>query len=620
MNEATILLVQPNPALARQQARVLLQPGVQLVGASSGEEALLRFRRKAPDLVVLDSQLPDLDGFSVCARMRLDALEGDMPILVTSWRPRGAERAVAAGADAVLKHPVEAADLVALVRELLAKGAKATGGFAGATLEPMPPLGGMVKQREGAQSWKPFRAEALPRLLLDLHQQRYCGQLEIEARDLRSRIHFSRGHPTGVRLRSPDTWLGNLLVSAGHLTRERISHATSLAIRRGVPLGRLLVAHRLLDPISLDRVLQIQTIRRVASLRRLPPGRYRLAQEGLCTEEAGFPTHIAAVLWHMADENVPVPPFSEAAKQQYVHTQPDFGHVWNFLDPKGQAAGLRLVLLGGGRVADALALVGERVLPLLALLRHTGVMTLSETPVDAARRASLLVRTNLEPYRERLEADHAIACGADCYTVLGISAAAGPEEIEAAAAELMDLYRPETLPPGLSQHERAQAAEVHRQVLAATRMLIHPRRRAVHDHLLAGKESSTRVPLEVPDHAIFQTEHARRLYRHGQYLGAAAMLRIALLLEGDDSDILTMLGRSRQRAAPSDPYAGEPQLRRALALDPQNSVAAFYLGKMLLDRGERSQGRTWLRRSLALDQENQAAREILHRGGASAAS
>jgi len=615
MSDTLVFLAVPDPQQAIVLASALQSPQLQVELYGSGGELLDALRSGAPDLVVLDAGVRDQDGFALCARLRLTALDGDLPVVALSALPDGHARARAAGADVVLSYPLEPVDLVAIVRSLLERRAQRTGASR-VPLEPLPPLGrldsGLMGRDDGFPRDGAFASSTFPQLVLDLFQQRFSGSIDIDSEEQQARVAFSQGHPVSVAMRSPDTGIGEMLVEAGHLSGDQVGQVAQAARRRGVPLGRLLVTYKLVDPVSLDHTLQLQTVRRMAAIRGFGPGRWRRSHQ-LAATGAGCPTHAAAVLWHMADVNAPAAPIRPDQHEHHIKAGAELEGCWHLFDPQGRAAGLRLVLLGGGRVADAQQLAGDRVMPLLALLAAAGVIVIGEEPPDAARRATVLARSNLEPFREHLEATHAIASGADAYTVLGVPPSASTEQVEASATELMDRYRLETLPPGLSAAERARAAELHRQILGARRVLGHPRRRAAHDFLMATVDAGGQLGEQVLDHAIFHAEHARRLYRRGEYLAAASMLSTALQLEGETADLLAMLGQARHRASPGDPTAGEAELRRALGRDPLHPLAHLYLGRLLAGRGDVEEALTLLRRAKALAPQVPAIREALQR-------
>lgn len=116
-----ILVVDDNPVSRELVREVLEAPGREIVEASHGREALERARATLPDLVLLDIQLPVLDGFAVLREMRRDPKLARVPVVaLTAFAMQGdRQKALEAGFDDYITKPVESAALRKRVQALL---------------------------------------------------------------------------------------------------------------------------------------------------------------------------------------------------------------------------------------------------------------------------------------------------------------------------------------------------------------------------------------------------------------------------------------------------------------------------------------------------------------------
>jgi two-component system cell cycle response regulator DivK len=106
----------------RQILRDLLgNAGYTLVEAENGEEALAAVAKQRPDLILMDIQLPVMDGYEATRRIKSDTATKSIPIIViTSYALSGDEgKARAAGCDAYVTKPYSPRQLLAKVREFL---------------------------------------------------------------------------------------------------------------------------------------------------------------------------------------------------------------------------------------------------------------------------------------------------------------------------------------------------------------------------------------------------------------------------------------------------------------------------------------------------------------------
>lgn len=109
----TILVVDDNIVNQELLVEVLDSWGYKVLQASSGVEALSICETATPDLVLLDLQMPDMDGFAVANAMRLETPRLTCPIVaVTAFAMRGdREKALGRGFDGYLTKPLDFASL-----------------------------------------------------------------------------------------------------------------------------------------------------------------------------------------------------------------------------------------------------------------------------------------------------------------------------------------------------------------------------------------------------------------------------------------------------------------------------------------------------------------------------
>jgi two-component system cell cycle response regulator DivK len=100
----------------RQILRDLLgNAGYELVEAENGEEAIAAVARRRPDLILMDIQLPTMDGYEATRQIRMNPDPTSVPIIaVTSYALAGDEqKALAAGCDAYVCKPYSPRELLA---------------------------------------------------------------------------------------------------------------------------------------------------------------------------------------------------------------------------------------------------------------------------------------------------------------------------------------------------------------------------------------------------------------------------------------------------------------------------------------------------------------------------
>jgi two-component system alkaline phosphatase synthesis response regulator PhoP len=116
--QGLILVVDDEPKIVKQARDYLENNGFRVVAAGDGQTALTRARHERPDLIVLDLNLPEVDGLDVCRALRR---ESDVPIIMLTARVGEVDRLIGLelGADDYITKPFSPRELVARVRAVL---------------------------------------------------------------------------------------------------------------------------------------------------------------------------------------------------------------------------------------------------------------------------------------------------------------------------------------------------------------------------------------------------------------------------------------------------------------------------------------------------------------------
>ncbi|MGE0593213.1 MAG: response regulator [Vicinamibacterales bacterium] len=121
-SQTSVLVVDDNAATRYSTGRVLRSVGHAVLTAGSGTEAITVAVQSRPDIIVLDINLPDIDGFQVCRELRARAETHDTPIVYLSATfvdDLDKVQGLDAGADGYLTHPVEPPVLISTISALL---------------------------------------------------------------------------------------------------------------------------------------------------------------------------------------------------------------------------------------------------------------------------------------------------------------------------------------------------------------------------------------------------------------------------------------------------------------------------------------------------------------------
>ena len=126
---ATILVIEDNEKNAYLVTFILEKCGYQVIQAQDGEAGIALAHRTKPDLILLDIQLPVMDGYTVASELTSnEALRGIPIVAVTSYAmPGDRERILAAGCVGYIEKPINPPTFVAEIEQYLPAHKKGNG-------------------------------------------------------------------------------------------------------------------------------------------------------------------------------------------------------------------------------------------------------------------------------------------------------------------------------------------------------------------------------------------------------------------------------------------------------------------------------------------------------------
>ncbi|MGX9788260.1 response regulator [Mycobacterium sp. MMS18-G62] len=121
MTPRRILVVEDNPLNLKLVRDVLEFAGYRVIAANSGEEGIRAADDDPPDLVLMDLQLPGIDGTETLRKLRQGNLGRDVPVVAVTAFAMAAdrERAALAGFDGYIEKPISVRDLPGRIEAFL---------------------------------------------------------------------------------------------------------------------------------------------------------------------------------------------------------------------------------------------------------------------------------------------------------------------------------------------------------------------------------------------------------------------------------------------------------------------------------------------------------------------
>lgn len=117
----TVLVIEDNQDNLKIITYALERAGYQVLAAETGEEGFRLALTELPDLILMDINLPGMDGIETTRCIRASAIDGSIPIVaITSYAMTGdRERIMAAGCNGYIEKPIDPITIVAQIHGIL---------------------------------------------------------------------------------------------------------------------------------------------------------------------------------------------------------------------------------------------------------------------------------------------------------------------------------------------------------------------------------------------------------------------------------------------------------------------------------------------------------------------
>lgn len=117
----TVLIVDDSQTLRQMLLELLQGNGLQVMEASNGIEAKAMIQSNAPDLVITDLIMPEMNGYELCRWIKNDPAAQKIPVLICSTKSEEFDRywGMKQGADAYITKPFHPPELLKTVKQLL---------------------------------------------------------------------------------------------------------------------------------------------------------------------------------------------------------------------------------------------------------------------------------------------------------------------------------------------------------------------------------------------------------------------------------------------------------------------------------------------------------------------
>lgn len=118
-----ILVVDDEADFLKILKRIITDEGYNVIAASNGSEALTKLREEAPDLMLLDIDMPVMNGYEVCKEIRKDPIYKNIPVIMLTVLSKSASvlKGMETGCDEYITKPFSSRELILRIQKVLNK-------------------------------------------------------------------------------------------------------------------------------------------------------------------------------------------------------------------------------------------------------------------------------------------------------------------------------------------------------------------------------------------------------------------------------------------------------------------------------------------------------------------
>ncbi|MDT8317151.1 MAG: response regulator [bacterium] len=119
-DKKTALIVEDSKALANMLSFLFMSRGIKVTTATNGAKAMEQIKESAPDIIITDLMMPEMDGFELCKAVKKDPELKRIPLIVVSaLSTTNKEQLLSIGADDYFQKPFQPAELISAAERAL---------------------------------------------------------------------------------------------------------------------------------------------------------------------------------------------------------------------------------------------------------------------------------------------------------------------------------------------------------------------------------------------------------------------------------------------------------------------------------------------------------------------